>query len=301
MALHEFRHVKPDHGFFAAEEVSRQRLGELGFANAGGAGEDEAGNRAVGIFQPHPGPADGTGHGLNGFVLANQTLVEGLLHVQQLGCLAFSELLNRHTSPGGNDVGDVLLRNHGRAIAFGGAFKNRYGCTTTGLSGHGLGCWLFIFAGLQDRANLLAQLYFLIAQLTSLGEVLLAHGLFLVFLDSAQLLVDFLGGRRQLGIHQPHPAAGLINQVDCLVWKEAIRDVAVAQGGCRNQGLIGNFEAVVSFVAILETAQNFDRVDNGRLAHHDRLEATLQGRVALDVFAVLIKSGGTDALKFAAG
>ena len=58
---------------------------------------------------------------------------------------------------------------------------------------------------------------------------------------------------------------------------------------------------MVSFVAILETAQNFNRVDNGRLAHHDRLEATLQGRIALDVFPVFIKGGGTDALKFAPG
>ena len=146
MALHEFRHVKPDHGFFAAEEVSRQRLGELGFTNAGGAGEDKAGNRTVGIFQPHPGPADGTGHGLNGFVLANQALVEGLLHVQQLGCLGFGELLHRHAGPGGNDVGDVLLSDHGGAIAIGGALKHCYGCT----SGHGLGSWLLILTGLQD-------------------------------------------------------------------------------------------------------------------------------------------------------
>ena len=72
--------------------------------------------------------------------------MEGLLHVQQLGCLAFGELLNRHAGPGGNDVGDVLLRNHGGAIAIGGALKHCYGCT----SGHGLGSWLLILTGLQD-------------------------------------------------------------------------------------------------------------------------------------------------------
>ena len=104
---------------------------------------------------------------------------------------------------------------------------------------------------------------------------MLAHSLLLVFLDSAQLLIDFLSGRRQLGIHQPHPAAGFIYQVDGLIWQEAIRDIAVAQGGCRNQGLIGDYEAVVSFIAILQAPQNFDRIDNGRLAHHHRLEAAL--------------------------
>ena len=38
---------------------------------------------------------------------------------------------------------------------------------------------------------------------------------------------------------------------------------------------------------------------SGRLLHHDRLEAPLQGRVTLDVLAVLVERRGADALEFA--
>ena len=37
------------------------------------------------------------------------------------------------------------------------------------------------------------------------------------------------------------------------------------------------------------------------LAHHHRLEAALQGRVLLDVLAVLVQRGGADAVQLAAG
>ena len=112
VALHEFRHVEADHRLFAAEEVGGQSFGELGFTHTGGAGENEAGDRAVGVLQTDPGTADGLGHRLDGFVLTDQTLVEGFLHVEQLDRLALGELLHRNTGPGGDDLGDVLLVHH---------------------------------------------------------------------------------------------------------------------------------------------------------------------------------------------
>ena len=275
MALHELRHVEADHGLFAAEEVGRQRFGEFGFAHAGGAGEDEAGDGAVGVLEAHPGSTDGAGHGLHRFVLADEALVEGLLHVQQLGRLALGELLNRHARPGGHDLGDVLLGDHRHPVGI----QRRF-------SRHGRGCegfrafagfWrgLVLLPGLENSADLLAQLHFLVAQLTGFGEVLLADGILFLLLDIAQLLVHFLGCRGQLGIHQPHAAAGLVDQVNGLVGQEAIGDVAVAQGGRGHQGLVGDLEAVVGLIALPETPQDLDGVVHGGFTHHHWLEATL--------------------------
>ena len=283
MALHVFRHVEADHRLFAAEEVGGQGLGELGFANAGGTGEDEAGNRPVGIFETNPGPADRLGHGLNRLVLADQALVEGFLHIQQLHRFAFGEFLHRHPGPGGHDLGDVLLGHHGGALAAGvidrlalgeGAGWDRLslGRSFTRVTG---AAGLFVAAGLQDRADLLAQFHFLIAQFACLAKVLLAHGRFLALLHIAQLLIHFLSRHWQLGIEQSHAATGLINQVDGLIGQETIGDIAIAQGGRSHHRFVADLEAVVLLVALSQAPQDFNRVGHGGLAHHHRLEAPL--------------------------
>ena len=57
---------------------------------------------------------------------------------------------------------------------------------------------------------------------------------------------------------------------------------------------------MVDLVLLLEAAQDRDRVLDRRLVDEDRLEATGQGGVLLDVFAVLIQRGGADAVQLAA-
>ena len=47
--------------------------------------------------------------------------------------------------------------------------------------------------------------------------------------------------------------------------------------------------------------QDVDRLLDGRLLDHDRLESALERRIALDVLAVLVERGGADALELAAG
>ena len=58
---------------------------------------------------------------------------------------------------------------------------------------------------------------------------------------------------------------------------------------------------MVHLVALLQAAQDGDGVLDGRLADHDRLEAPLQGRVLLDVLAVLVERGRADGAQLAAG
>ena len=199
MALHELRHVEADHRLLTAEEIGGQSLGELGLTDTGWAGEDEAGDGTVRVLQTDTGPTDGFGHRLDRFVLTDQTLVQRLLHVQQLHRFALRELLHRHAGPGGNDLGNVLLVHHGRGL--GGLCRRRITRFSGRFSiGSGIGA-----VGLQQRADLIAQLNLLFTQFTGLGEVLVAYGVFFLFLDAAQLLVHLLGLGWEFGIEQSNP------------------------------------------------------------------------------------------------
>ena len=57
---------------------------------------------------------------------------------------------------------------------------------------------------------------------------------------------------------------------------------------------------VVRLVAILEPAQDRDRVLDDRLAHHDRREPALERRILLDGLAVLVERGRADQPQLAA-
>ena len=58
---------------------------------------------------------------------------------------------------------------------------------------------------------------------------------------------------------------------------------------------------MVDLVALLEPAQDRDRVLDARLAHVHGLEAPLERRVLLDVLAVLVERRGADRPQLAAG
>jgi hypothetical protein len=58
---------------------------------------------------------------------------------------------------------------------------------------------------------------------------------------------------------------------------------------------------VVLLVALADARQDLDRLLERGLLDHDRLEASLEGRVALDVLAVLVEGRRADALQLAAG
>ena len=93
----------------------------------------------------------------------------------------------------------------------------------------------------------------------------------------------------------------LVNQVDSLVRQEAVGNVAVAQLGRRDDGRVGDIDAVVHLVALLEAPQNRHGGFHGGLTDQDFLEAALQRGVFFDVLAVFIEGGGTHAMELAAG
>ena len=120
----------------------------------------------------------------------------------------------------------------------------------------------------------------------------------LELLDPALDLVDLGRHRGQL---DADAAGGLVDEVDRLVGEEAVGDVAVAEGGGGDQRRVGDRDLVVRLVALLEAAQDRDRVLDRRLADVDRLEAALERGVLLDVLLVLVERRGADRAQLAAG
>ena len=111
-------------------------------------------------------------------------------------------------------------------------------------------------------------------------------------------LVDLGGDRVDLDLE---PRRGLVDQVDRLVGEEAVGDVALGKGCGGDHRGVGDAHAVVGLVALLEAAQDRDRVADVRLADEDRLEAPLERGVGLDVLAELVERGRADGAELAAG
>ena len=93
--LHVLRHVDADHRVLRVEHELRQRAGELGLADAGRAEEEERADRAVGVLQAGARAAQRVGDGLDGLVLADDALVQALLHVDELLDLALEHPADR--------------------------------------------------------------------------------------------------------------------------------------------------------------------------------------------------------------
>ena len=100
-----------------------------------------------------------------------------------------------------------------------------------------------------------------------------------------------------------HPQLGrrLIDQVDGGIGQAAIGDVAIRQPRRRHQGRIGDRDAVVQFVALLEAAQDFHAGFQVGLADRHLLEAAFQGRILFDAAAVMLWGGGAYTAQLAAG
>ena len=119
----------------------------------------------------------------------------------------------------------------------------------------------------------------------------------LELLDAALDLVDL--GRHRVDL-DAEARRGLVDQVDCLVGEEAVGDVAGGQQCSRDDRGVLDAHAVVHLVALLQPAQDRDRVLDRRLTHEHGLEAPLQSRVFFYVLAVLVERGRADRAQLAA-
>ena len=127
----------------------------------------------------------------------------------------------------------------------------------------------------------------------------------------------FLRHRGELDLELRHPALGLVeldrrgvdlhaqprsrfvDEVYRLVGQEPIRDVAIGEHRGGDQRRVADPDAMVRLVALLQAAQDPDRVGDGGLADEDRLEPAFESRVLLDVRAVLVERGRADRAELA--
>ena len=166
--LHVLGHVELDEVALVAEEELGQRLGQLGLAHARGAQEDERAAGALGVLEAGPGAADGLGDGLDGVLLADDPLVQLLLHPEQLGRLLLGELVDGDARPHGQHLGDGLLVDLVEEV-------------------DALGLPVGLLGDLAVEQGLL-----LVAQLGRLLELLVLDRRFLLLADGGDLLLELL-------------------------------------------------------------------------------------------------------------
>ena len=107
--LHVLRHVEPHDRALVVEHELGERLRELGLADAGRAEEDERADRAVRILQAGARAPQRVRDGVDRRLLADDALVQPLLHVDELLHLALEQPVDGDLRPGGDDGGDVVL------------------------------------------------------------------------------------------------------------------------------------------------------------------------------------------------
>ena len=172
MLLHVFRHINADHGVLITEHGFRERLGQLGLTDAGRAEEQERTDRALGVAQADTAAADRLGDRGDGFVLADDTLVQRILEMQQALALVLGQLGYRHAGPAGNHGCDIVRSD--RTVRLGLLIRP------------------FLLAGFERIALCL----FFVAQLGGVLVVLTLDRFFLLRSDGGDLVLHLLEVRR---------------------------------------------------------------------------------------------------------
>ena len=102
-------HVDADHRVLVVEHELGECAGELRLADAGRPEEDERPDRPVGILQAGARAAERIRDRGDRLVLADDALVQALLHVDQLLGLPLEQPVDRDAGPAGDGGGDVVL------------------------------------------------------------------------------------------------------------------------------------------------------------------------------------------------
>ena len=259
-----------------AEQELGERPSELGLPHAGRAEEDERAGRALRVLDAGARAADRLGHGDDRLVLADDALVELLLHPDELLRLGFRELEDRDARPHGDHVGDLFLADL-RLLLVG-----------------------LVAPLLLELLLLLRELALLVAELRGLLVLLRLDRAFLVGADLVDLLLELAVARRRGHRRDADARARLVDEVDRLVGEVAVLDVALASCGRGAERLVGDLAAVVLLVAVAQAAQDLHGLVDRRLLDAHLLEASLEGGVALEVLAVLVQRRRADRLHLAA-
>ena len=336
--LHILRHVDPHHRILIVEEILRERLRELRLSDTGGAEEEEGADRLRRILDARFRAENRIGDPPHRVILSDQSLMELLIQMEHLRALGLIELRHRNPGPAADDAGDLLLRHLVSDQSLTALALGLLLCLLE-LFLHGREilvlqlCDLLIVVFLLCDIDLGIQLILLFAERLELSDgVLLILPLGLLHIEAVpelrELLLEirepllrervvFLLQRKLLDLKLQDPPtklihvlrhgihlrldhrAGLVHEVDRLIRKETVRDIAVGERRRGDKRGIGDLHAVVDLVSLLDAPEDGDRILDARLIHLHRLEPPLERRVLFDILPVLIERRGADAVELA--
>ena len=242
--LHVLRHVDLDHRVLVAEQELGERARELGLPDAGGPEEDERAGRALRVLDAGARAADRLRDGDDRLVLADDALVELVLHPDELLRLGLGELEDRDARPHGDDVGDLLLADLRLLDVLGAS------ATSPRARGSSASACAPCRAGSRPSRTPAPRSPPPSPRAT--------------WLD---LLLELAVARRRGHRLDAHPRRGLVDQVDRLVGQVAVLDVAVGEHGRGPERVVRDRAAVVRLVAVAQAAQDLDGVVDRRLVH----------------------------------
>ena len=329
-------HVDTGHHVLVIEQGLGKGLGQLCLTYTGGTEEHERAYGPLLVLQSGTASAHSIGHGTHGLILTHHSLVQHVLHVQQLGLLALKHTGHRYAGPLRHYLG-YILRLHrlvDKRVRVGRLLCRElvYLLLSRGyLAVPQLGHTAIVTAALRlvglepvllyvrtllgnTRQQVFLHLPFAV-KVFQLSFGLLDGSLYLVQLGRTALtldglpldfqlpyltvkLVDGVGHRVHL---QTELRRGLVYEVDGLVRKETVRDIPVRQLYRRDDGVIVDMHLVVVLVLLLQTTEDGNRLRGSRLVHHDHLETALKSLVLLEILAVLLDSRRADGPKLSTG
>ena len=205
-----------------------QGAGQLGLADAGRAQEDERADGPLGVLQAGARAADGLGDGDDGLVLADDPLVQLVLH---------AEAASASRPPPGGDTGMPVIE---KTICGDLVLVHRAAWRPCAVS-----CQLLVqLARRCSSSSLLAAL-----QLVRLVVLPVVRQAVQLLLDGVQLDLGVAQVLRRHGAAQADTGRGLVDHVDGLVRQEPVGDVAVGEPRGGVQRLVGDLDLVVLLVA----------------------------------------------------
>ena len=183
-----------------------------------------------GILQSGARTADGASQGADRFVLRDDALVQLFFDAEQLLRFFFFNRGDRHAGPTRDHVFDIFAVDD---------------------AGRGLVEMIFFAQG----AQVLALFPLLVGVEARLLELVVRDGVFHAMDDELDALLDFgqFLGKRSLA--QLHARSRFVNEVDGLVRKEAIRDIAVRVRNREIDGVVGVGDGVELLVAVFDPEQ----------------------------------------------
>src|SRR6202158_500870 len=272
--FHELRHVEANQRLLRTKQEFRETAGDFRLANAGGAKEEEAANGTRRIFQARAAAANSARESSDGFVLADHALVQFRFDAQKFLLLVFLDRSNRDARPARDDFFDIFASDD----AGGGVVQ-----LITLAQASEIFLFLALFFGIETR--------FL--------EFVRGNGTFHPVRDELHALLHFADFFGNAGLAELDARAGFVDQIDGLIGKETVGNIAVRGVDRGAQRLVRIAVGVAIFVTLANPGDDL----NGFLfvghGHLHGLEAALERAIFFNRLAIFAGGGGTDALNFA--